>query len=306
MIADVALAAPPTILMALGLYLMFRILGELDLSVDATFTTGAAMMALTVLSGNSPWFGLLAAACIGAFISMVVFAIHRVGRTQYLLASLIVFTGMYSINLHILGGATVGLIGQPSVFDILPWRGDGPRIAVLVAFVAAVLVLVGLFLHTSFGLTMRAAGNNAVMARANRIDTRVTLLAGAVISGALFATGGALQAQIQGYADITMGIGAVIICVAAIFLGELLFAPAGRILGGLAAVVVGGIVYNLVLTAALRSGLPPTNLRLATALILVAAALLSRAGVQHAIGRTASYLVGLVSTPASGRRERAK
>lgn len=283
MIADIALAAPPIIIMSLGLLLMYRVLGELDLSIDATFTAGAAMVALVVIGGLSPWLGLLAAMGLGALVSLAVFTIHRVGRTQYLLASLIVFTGMYTINLQILGGASVGLIRQPSIFDLLPWRGDWPRVAVLAGIVILVLVLLYSFLRTSFGLATRAAGNNPVMARANRIDTRTTLLVGALISGALVGLGGALQVEIQGYADITMGIGSVIICVAALFLGELFFPNTGRVGSALASVVLGGILYTAILTAALRSGMPPTFLRLTTAGILVVAVLLARSGATNAL-----------------------
>jgi putative ABC transport system permease protein len=283
MIFDIALAAPPIIVMGLGLFVIYRVLGEFDLIIDATFTTGAGMLALNVMAGRSPWFGLVAASAAGSVISLVVFIIHRLGRTQFLLASLIVFTAMYSINLHIMGGATVGLIGQPSIFDIFPWRGDLPRIALLFVFVAAAVLILYAFLRTSLGLTLRAAGNNAVMARANRIDTRVTLLIGALIAGGLYGLGGALQAEVQGYADITMGIGSVIIAIAAMFLGELLFPPRGRVAAGLAAIVVGGFLYTAILTVALRSGLPPTDLRLATSAILVAAVLISRAGIQTSV-----------------------
>ena len=283
MIADIALAAPPIIIMSFGLLLMYRVLGELDLSVDATFTAGAAIVALVIIGGLSPWLGLVAAMGLGSVISVVVFAIHRIGKTQYLLASLIVFTGMYTINLQILGGASVGLIRKASIFDIMPWRGDLPKIAVLGIIVALVLILLYTFLRTSFGLATRAAGNNPVMARANRIDTRITLLVGAIISGALFGLGGALQVEIQGYADITMGIGSVIICVAALFLGELFFPNTGRVGSALASVVLGGILYTAILTSALRSGMPPTFLRLTTAGILTLAVVLARAGVTNGL-----------------------
>lgn len=277
MIADIALATPPVAMMALGLFLMFRVLGELDLSVDATYTNGAAVIALSTLSGLSPWLGLFAAAIAGALVSLLVFAIHRIGRTAYLLASLIVLTGLYSINLRLLGGATVGLIGQPSIFDSVPVACEGARIALLITILAAACGALYAFLKTTFGLSMRASGNNAVMARANGVDTRMTLLVGALLAGALYGLGGALQVQIQGYADITMGIGAIIVCVATVFIGELFFPPDGRVGAGLAGVLVGSTLYVVILTAALRSGLPPTDLRLATASILLIAVLLSSA-----------------------------
>ncbi len=295
MTADIALASPPIIIMAFGLLLMYRVLGELDLSIDATFTAGAAIVALAVIGGLSPWLGLLAAMALGSVIGLVVFAIHRIGKTQYLLASLIVFTGMYTINLQILGGASVGLIRRPSIFDIMPWRGDLPKIAVLTAIVAIVVVLLFTFLRTSFGLATRAAGNNPVMARANRIDTRITLLVGALISGALVGLGGALQVEIQGYADITMGIGSVIICVAALFLGELFFPNTGRVGSALASVVLGGILYTAILTVALRSGMPPTFLRLTTAGILTLAVILARAGVTTGIQGAAHFVTERLS-----------
>lgn len=290
MILDIAMASPPMIVTALGVYMIYRVLGELDLSVDATFTAGASVAALTILRGFSPWVGLLAAMLAGGFISLIVFAIHRAGRIEYLLASLIVFTGLYSINLHVLGGATVGLIGHASIFDVLPWQGDGARIALLFAIVAVAVIGLGLFLHTSFGLTLRAAGANPVMARSNRIDTRLTLFVGSLCAGAFFALGGALQAQVQGYADITMGIGVVIICVAVLFLGELIFPATGRIAAGLSSVVVGAVLYSGILTAALRSGLPPVDLRLATAGILVGTVLVSRTGVRSLIASSFAKL----------------
>lgn len=283
MFIDIALTAPPTVMTGLGLFLIFRVLGELDLSVDASFTSGAAILAMTVLSGGNPWLGLAAAFLFGSLISFVVFSIHRLGRTQYLLASLIVLTGMYSINLHLIGGAAVGLIDKPSIFDILPWRGDVPRIILFAGFVVLAVGLLYLFLNTRFGLALRAAGSNATMARANHIDTRLSLFVGSLIAGGLFALGGAMQAEVQGFADITMGIGSIIVCVAALFLGELVFPPSGRIASGLAAVVVGAVLYTTILTVALRTGLPPIDLKIATAGILVLAVLISRVGGQKAV-----------------------
>lgn len=306
MIADIALAAPPTVMTGLGLFLIFRVLGELDLSVDATFTSGAAILALTVLSGGNPWLGLAAAFLIGSLISFAVFAIHRLGRTQYLLASLIVLTGMYSVNLHLIGGATVGLIGKPSIFDILPWRGDMPKIMLFAGIVLVAVVLLYLFLNTRFGLALRASGSNATMARANHIDTRLSLFVGSLIAGGLFALGGAMQAEVQGFADITMGIGSVIVCVAALFLGELVFPASGRIASGLAAVVVGAVLYTTILTIALRSGLPPIDLKLATAGILVVAVLISRAGGQKAIADMLRKLRPARADNAKLRREQTK
>ncbi|MEM1386410.1 MAG: ABC transporter permease [Pseudomonadota bacterium] len=298
-IGDIAIAAPPVIMMALGLFVMFRVMGELDLSVDATYTNGAAITALSVLSGASPWLGLLAATLFGALIGSIVFVIHRLGRTAFLLASLIVLTGLYSINLRVLGGATVGLIGEPSIFAIFGERpGDLARAGLLCLVVLGVLSALYAFLHTAFGLSMRAAGNNAVMARANGTDTRATLLVGAMMAGALYGLGGGLQVQIQGYADITMGIGAVVICVAALFLGELFFPPEGRIAAGLAAVVLGGALYVTILTLALRSGLPPTDLRLATASILAFAVMISSGQVR---GRLRAGIAAVLATRSRDR-----
>lgn len=277
MVADIVfnilLSAFPVIFLSLSVWIMFRVLGEFDLSVDALFTTGAAVFGLAVLNGLSPWLGLVLAALCGAAGAALSITLHLRLHIPVLLATLILLTGLYSLNLHLLGGSTVNLMRVPSIFD-----GFGKDEVSEIGVLAALSIMVGatlyLFFHTRFGLAMRAGGANSRMARSFGINTSTTLLVGTMISEALAAVGGALQAQVQGFSDVNMGVGSIVIGASAILLGELLF-RSRQVIAGLLAVAIGSCLYETVLVLALRSGLPPQDLKLVTAVILVVAILLS-------------------------------
>lgn len=271
-VTNIFLSALPVFFLATGVWLMLRVLGEFDLAVDALFTTGAGVAALITLHGGSPWLGLLGAALCGAAGSAIAIGLHLWLRIPVLLATLITLTALYSVNLHVLGGSTVNLIGTPSIFGALV-GSNMAEIAILGSLSVVVGSLLFFFLHTRFGLAMRAAGQNTRMSRSFGVNTRWTLLIGAMISEALAACGGALQAQVQGYADVNMGVGSLIIGASAILLGELFFRRG--VLGGLLGALIGSVLYETVLVLALRSGMPAQDLKLVTGVILVVAILLS-------------------------------
>ena len=290
-VSNILLSGLPVICLALGVWLMLRVLGEFDLSVDALYTTGAAVSGMVVLGGGSPWLALALAFVAGAVAAGLSMLMHVTLKVPLLLATLIMLTGLYSINLHILGGSTINLIGSATIFEPFG-EGRTVKIVVLAVLVGAVALALYLFLNTRFGLGLRAGGVNARMSRSFGVNTRLTLLVGLILSEALAAVGGALQAQVQGYADINMGVGSIIIGASAILLGELFFRN-GKVLAGIIGVVVGSLLYEAVLVFALRSGLPPQDLKLVTAGILVVAMLAQAAPERvRQVGRRAQGLLG--------------
>jgi putative tryptophan/tyrosine transport system permease protein len=266
-----------------GIWLMFRVLQQFDLTVDATFTTGAATAALCLTNGLSPWVALAAAAAAGAASGALTFMVHAVFRLPVILASIVVAVGLFSVNLRVMGTPNINLLDTDL---ITTWwtglLGTSPRhqwslIALFTVIVAAVLGVLAYFLTTHFGLALRASGINPLMARAQGFSPIVALFVGLVLANALVGTSGALVAQDQGFVDINMGIGTVIFGVTAILLGDIARRGHGPATG-LAAVVLGTLAYRFILAVAFRLGVPPEDFQGMTALVVLLAIAISVIG----------------------------
>lgn len=263
-------------LVALGVFMTFRVLNFPDLTVDGSFPLGGATAAILISSGHDPFLATAAAIAAGAIAGLLTGFINVRLRIMDLLAGILVMIALYSINLRVMGGPNVPLITEPTVFSVLP--GWGPE---YVERPLAMLLLVGLlkwgldrFFASELGLGLRATGANARMARAQGVNTGRTVLLGMAISNALVALAGALFAQSQGGADISMGIGTIVIGLAAVIMGEGVL-PARSMAWTTFAVVFGAIAYRVVVALALNSdfiGLEAQDLNLVTA-VLVGAAL---------------------------------
>lgn len=263
-------------LAALGIWLSFRVVGFADLTVDSSFTTGAAVAAVLVTAGVSPLSATLVALVAGLAAGLVTGLVHAIWRIQDLLAGILMLTALYSVNLRIMGGANVPLLTQRMLSDqVGEWLGlgSGPIAGIIVVAIFAVVVggLVWWFLHTGLGLGLRATGNNQRMVAGLGINTQAMLVLGLALSNGLVALSGALVAQQQGFADIGMGIGLLVIGLAAIILGENLLRAVreGRVGRAIVAVAAGSLIYRLVIVLALRAGLHPQDLKLATAALVL-------------------------------------
>ena len=264
-------------LVALGVLLSFRLLRFPDLTVDGSFPLGGAVCATLISKGADPFTATAVATLAGALAGLITGWLNVRLKIMDLLASILMMIALYSVNLRIMGGPNVPLINDPTVFNVLQpagladywWR---PILMLLIVIVAKLAM--DWFFSTERGLAIRATGSNARMARAQGINTGAMVLLGMAISNALVGLAGALFAQTQGGSDISMGIGTIVIGLAAVIVGEAIM-PSRRIVYATLAVIVGAIVYRFFIALALNSdfiGLKAQDLNLVTA-VLVAIAL---------------------------------
>lgn len=263
-------------IMVLGVYLTFRILDFPDLTVDGSFPLGAAVAAHLIITGYDPWLGTLAALFCGALAGFVTGFLHTQLRITPLLAGILSMIALYSVNLRVMGKSMISLLRMDTIYTRLGTLGLGSSLSVVaLGFVAVlvVIVLVYLFLETETGLALRATGDNEQMIRSQGVNTNIMKIIGLSLSNALIAFSGAMVAQKQGFADVGMGIGMIIVGLASVIIGEVLLGH-HTLVRCLMAVVIGSILYRLVIAMVLQLGLAPTDLKLFTA-ILVALALSS-------------------------------
>lgn len=259
-------------IMALGVFISFRTLNMPDLTVDSSFTLGAAVSAMLCTMGH-PFLALPAAMVAGWLTGNVTALLYTKLKIQPLLAGILVMLGLYSINLRVMANrANIPLLNQPTVFNSLqgtPVEAQTHWLLPLVLLLAVILLLY-LFLQTRFGLVLRATGDNDQMVRAVGVNTNITILFGLGLANTLVALSGAMIAQYQSFADISMGVGMVIIGLASVIIGEVLFGTSS-LLRRLLAVVLGAMLYRLVIAIALHLGMPPTDLKLVSAIIVTIA-----------------------------------
>ncbi|WP_421594429.1 ABC transporter permease [Shinella sp. M27] len=266
---------------AVGVYLAFRVLDFPDLTVDGSFPLGAAVTAVLIIAGVNPWLAAFVAMLAGAAAGLVTAMLNVRFRILNLLASILTMIALFSVNLRVMGKPNVALINAETMLS--PFFGHGLRdfyVRPLFIFVLVVIavVLVWRFLESDAGLSMRATGANARMARAQGVDTNRQIYFGIALSNALVALGGALFAQTNGFADVTSGVGTIVVGLAAVIIGETLFGTRG-ILMALIGCVLGSILYRIAIQLALSSdvlGLQASDLNFVTALLVTVALVLPR------------------------------
>ncbi len=263
-------------LVALGVYISFRLLRFPDLTVDGSFPLGGAVCAILISTGTNPWLATLAATAAGAVAGLITGWLNVKLKIMDLLASILMMIALYSVNLRIMGGPNVPLINDTTLFTLLQPESIPDYVArPMVLFVVVLLAKLVLdwFFATERGLAIRATGSNARMARAQGVNTGAMVLLGMAVSNALVGLAGALFAQTQGGSDISMGIGTIVIGLAAVIVGESIL-PSRRIVYATLAVIVGAIVYRFFIAAALNSdfiGLKAQDLNLVTAALVTVA-----------------------------------
>lgn len=266
--------------MALGVYLTFRVLNFPDLTVDGSFTTGAATAALGIINGWNPILATLAGFCTGFVAGLITGLLHTKGKVDGLLAGILTMIALWSVNLRIMGSANLPLLRQDTVFTPLKRQGldimgEPAGVALLAAVVLALGGLVLWFLHTDLGLSLRATGDNGPMVASFGVSTDFTKTLTLALSNGLVGMCGALVAQYQGFADISMGIGLILVGLASVIMGQAILSQRYLWLAILA-VIVGAVLYRLIIFAALRLGLDPNDMKAVTAILVVAALLLPR------------------------------
>lgn len=262
-------------LLALGVYITFRVLDIADLTVEGSFPFGASVAVTLLVKDVNPVTAILAAALAGGVAGVVTGLLHTKLRIPALLAGILTMIALYSVNLRIMGKANISLLGKETAFTLVESNlGVAYSQAVLlVGLISCVLfsVLMYWFFGTEIGAAIRATGFNPQMIRAQGVDTNIMLLIGLFFSNALVAVAGSLVAQSNGFADVGMGVGTIVIGLASVIIGEVLFGTRS-FKNSLISVILGSIVYRLVIAIVLQMGMPPNDLKLFTA-VLVAIAL---------------------------------
>lgn len=262
-------------IMALGVFLTFRVLDIADLSVEGTFPLGAAVAATLIDAGHSVWFAMLIALIAGCIGGTVTALLTTKLKIPALLSGILTMIGLYSVNLMIMGKANVPLLRAETVFTLTEnLFGVSSVVATLIVGLVATVIVGAImywFFGTVLGTAIRATGSNPQMARAQGINTNVMVILGLLISNGLVALSGALVAQSNGFADVGMGTGTIVIGLASVIIGEVLFGTRS-FKNWLISVVLGSVVYRAVIAIVLELGMPPNDLKLFTA-VLVAIAL---------------------------------
>jgi putative ABC transport system permease protein len=265
-------------LVALGVFLSFRVLNFPDLTVDGSFPLGAAVVATAITSGIDPWLGTVLAMAAGAIAGLVTAVLNVRFKILHLLASILTMIALYSINLRIMGRPNIALLAESTVltpFEELGWWPLLVRPLFLLVVVAVVAVLLIRFLLSELGLAMRATGANPRMAEAQGIPIGGITCLGMALSNALVALAGALFAQTNGFADVTLGTGTIVVGLAAVIVGESIL-PRATVAAAVIGCVLGSLVYRIVVALALEAdvlGLQASDLNLITA-VLVGGALI--------------------------------
>ena len=258
-------------LVALALFLSFRVLNIADMTTDGSFTLGCAVSATVALAGH-PLLALPAAMIAGACAGFVTALLQTKLKIPSILAGIITNTGLYTVNLAVMGfSSNVNMLKTETLFSLLkPVLGTGYKLIPAALIALAVGLFLIFFLKTRLGLSIRATGDNADMVRASSINTAFTITIGLMLSNALTALSGAVLAQYQKTADINLGTGMVIIGLASLIIGETLL-PKGKMHLKVLGAILGSIVYRFIIAIALRLDLPSECLKLISAVIVALA-----------------------------------
>ena len=254
--------------MALGVYVTYKLLDIADLTVDSSLCTGGATSAVLILMGMHPLLSLVFAVFAGMLAELVTGFLHTRLRIPAILAGILTQLGLYSINLRIMGKSSVALLRQPVVISL----GNIPMallIGVLVA--AAVVAVMYWFFGTELGCAIRATGNNRKMVRAQGVNTDTMKIIGLVLSNGLVGLAGGLLAQYQGSANINMGRGAIVIGLASVIIGEVIFGARFNFAYQLGSIVAGSVIYQIVIAFVLQLGLSTEDLKLFSAVTVALA-----------------------------------
>jgi putative ABC transport system permease protein len=266
---------------AMGVYLSLRILDFPDLSVDGTFPLGAATCAALIVAGVHPLIATIAAMILGGLAGLITAWLSTHLKFMNLLSGILVMTALYSINLRVMGRPNIPLLGENTLFEEFFLCLKGPlglfwRIFPILIFIGLLAYALNCFLKTNTGLALRATGNNARMARAQGINDKAMVSLGLCLANSFVALGGAIFAQVSGYADISMGVGTIIIGLAAVIIGEAVL-PIRKISHAILACIASAILYRFVIATALNIGgslLQASDLNLVTAVLVGIAMLL--------------------------------
>lgn len=254
-----------------GLFLTFRILDFPDMTVEGTFPLGAATAVTLISNGISPIIATICAALVGSLAGLVTGLLYTKGKIPILLAGILTMTAAHSVNLRIMGQANRSLLGKNSLFSshflkILP--PNFPVIVIGLIIIVLLTICLALFLKTELGQSFIVTGDNPKMARSLGINTDNMTILGLMIANGLIGLGGALVSQNNGFADVNMGVGTIVVALASIIIGEVVFTDTLTLTERLITIVIGSIFYRFVLVIVLYIGFNADDLKLVSAIIL--------------------------------------
>lgn len=266
--------------MTMGVFITFRVHDFPDITVDGSFTTGAATAAILMVSGLNPFIAVCLAFIAGGCAGFVTALIHTRLKVNGLLAGILVMTGLYSINLHIMGRSNIPLLNQTTLFsyleDINPGLNTEVWICMTLLLVMILFCLIfSFFFKSDLGISMRGTGNNAVMASATGVNVDRMTLFGVALANGLVGLSGALVAQYQGFADIGMGIGTIVMGLAAVIIGESVL-RLRSMYAVVLSVIIGSVIFRLMIAFALYVGMNPIDLKLLTAVFVLITLIISK------------------------------
>lgn len=248
-----------------GVYITFKILDFPDMSADGTFPLGAAVTAVCLLSGINPFAACILSFAVGCIGGLLTGFLHVKLKISNLLSGILVMIALYSINLRIMSKSNIPLFGKQTIFS-----GNGNVLVTIVIFMIIAKIALDLFLKTKLGFALKAVGDNEQLVTSLGLNNDNIKLIGLAISNGLVALAGSMMAQYQGFSDVGMGTGTVVMGLAAVIMGEAIFGKINFIKATTMG-LLGSIVYKGVIAVALMVGLPPTDLKLVTALIVTIA-----------------------------------
>lgn len=299
-------------LLAIGIFISFKIFNFPDITAEGSVTFGAAIAASLIAAGSDPLIATMAAFLGGAMAGTLTGVLHTRFNMNGLLSGILVMTGLYSVNLHVMGKSNVSLLNESTVisrFEQMAGTPDAPGGTVNLAgwavpasdlmvllgvflLVVAMAIMLYLFFKTNLGTAMRATGNNDQMIRALGVNTRTMIVMGLALSNGLIALSGAFLAQYQGFADVQMGIGMLVWGLASVIIGEALIpeSSTGFLIVG---AIIGSVIFRLLVAIALRWGMNPNDLKLITAvfvfLALILPSLLSKLRIKRTNSKPDSF-----------------
>ena len=257
-------------ILALGLFVSFRILDLADMTSEGSFPLGAAVAVQAITLGANPYIAIIFAIIAGSSAGLITGFLITKLQIPSLLAGILTMTGLYSINLRVMGRANISLLGKNTIFTVfqnmnLPRHFDTIALGLLV--VVMIIGLYVIFFKTEFGQAVIATGDNEAMARSLGISTNTMKIVGLMISNGIVALAGSIIAQDNGYADISMGIGTIVIGLASIIIGEVLFTNVSFKMR-LVCLMLGSVLYRLIMVMVLEAGMNPNDFKLISAVLL--------------------------------------
>lgn len=253
--------------LGLGIFMTFRILGFPDMTTEGSFPLGGAVAVTLITKGVNPFLATAAAVLAGCAVGAVTGLLYTKGKIPTLLSGILVMTSCHSIMLMLMGRANLGLLGSSKIQDILPFSGEVNDLLTGLIFVSLVIAALLFFLDTKLGQAYIATGDNPDMARSFGINTGRMELMGMILSNGVIALSGALIAQQEGYADVSRGIGVIVVGLASLIIGEVLFRGL-TLAERLITIVVGAIAYQFLIWGVIALGFNTSYLRLYSAVIL--------------------------------------